>query len=488
MPTLNEKLELGAALFTQPRDLGERRVYGTATAASSGGNVSVDVGGETVTIPTVGAVTQGDEVVIQVQNGHPVAIGSRGWGDNVRDAITDMQDTLSYVWLDEYGQLRITPEPQWEDPTTGVMINANGVNVVGYTYASHTGDNGFSVVMGNSPVIQMLGYAQQPDFQHNILRSTDVLMLDADDGGADPSVLYDDRTRLSIVEQTAANTYYGGDVLMLDVDGNRVFSVSDTGDVSATSVSTSGLFIGGDRIASKASAGTLGAVKVGDGLSIDSGGTLSWDGMTILSYGHSTWQDFIDAYNANRVVYCRASSNSNPGTGAQTRMAFMAYVNADPPTNVEFQYYRSVSSHSATQQGDQVYIYKLTNTGTWSVTVREASVQVVADTGLTRAYASNKLTIGLDDTGWTNVATGIRARVVGKMMTVVAIGYTTDTTSGWATVGTLPASVTGGAVRFLACKYSDGTTRRGEIDGNTLKLHQPGTAIGLEFTVTVPVG
>ena len=40
-------------------------------------------------------------------------------------------------------------------------------------------------------------------------------------------------------------------------------------------------------------------------------------------------------------------------------MAFMAYVNSNPPTEVEFQYYRSVSSYSATQQGDQVYIYKL---------------------------------------------------------------------------------------------------------------------------------
>jgi hypothetical protein len=58
--------------------------------------------------------------------------------------------------------------------------------------------------------------------------------------------------------------------------------------------------------------------------------------MTILSYGNSTWQDFINAYNNNSIVYCKASSNSNPASGAQTRMAFMAYVNANPPTNVEF--------------------------------------------------------------------------------------------------------------------------------------------------------
>ena len=45
--------------------------------------------------------------------------------------------------------------------------------------------------------------------------------------------------------------------------------------------------------------------------------------MVILKYGTSTWDDFINAYNQNAIVYCRASSQSNPATGAQTRMAFM---------------------------------------------------------------------------------------------------------------------------------------------------------------------
>lgn len=117
-------------------------------------------------------------------------------------------------------------------------------------------------------------------------------------------------------------------------------------------------------------------------------------GMTILSYGSSTWQDFIDAYNANKVVYCRASSNSNPASGSQTRLAFMAYVNnATTPTNVEFQYYRSVSSHTASQQGDQVYVYKLDKTAGWSVTTREASVKVVAGTGLGGTYSNGTMTL-----------------------------------------------------------------------------------------------
>lgn len=120
-------------------------------------------------------------------------------------------------------------------------------------------------------------------------------------------------------------------------------------------------------------------------------------GMTILAYGKSTWADFIAAYSANKVVYCRASSNSNPASGAQTRMAFMAYVNNETnPTNVEFQYYRSVSSHSATQQGDQVYVYKLDKTAGWTVTVRECYTRIVAGTGLKTSYSNGVLTVSLD--------------------------------------------------------------------------------------------
>lgn len=120
--------------------------------------------------------------------------------------------------------------------------------------------------------------------------------------------------------------------------------------------------------------------------------------MTILSYGKSTWDDFIAAYNSNTIVYCRASSNSNPASGNQTRMAFMAYVNSNPPTEVQFQYYRSVSSHSATQQGDQVYIYKLNKTNGWSVTTREAMSKIAAGTGLSSSYSNGTITLSATNT------------------------------------------------------------------------------------------
>lgn len=112
-------------------------------------------------------------------------------------------------------------------------------------------------------------------------------------------------------------------------------------------------------------------------------------GMTILSYGISTWNDFLTAYQANKVVYCRASSATNPASGSQTRLAFMAYVNnATSPTEVEFQYYRSVSSHTDSQQGDQVYVYKLTSGNAWTVTVREAYTKINVSGGISKTYTS----------------------------------------------------------------------------------------------------
>ena len=114
--------------------------------------------------------------------------------------------------------------------------------------------------------------------------------------------------------------------------------------------------------------------------------------MVILRYGISTWQEFINAYKNNVIVYCRASSNANPASGSQTRLGFMAYVNdATSPTNVEFQYYRSMNPTNKTinQMSDQVYVYKLTSSGTWSVEVREASLKSVvfdASSGLTGTF------------------------------------------------------------------------------------------------------
>lgn len=160
------------------------------------------------------------------------------------------------------------------------------------------------------------------------------------------------------------------------VDSNNVGNIATEGTYNATT----------NKIATTSDIPT----KVSD-LTNDSGFI---DGLEILSYGNSTWNDFITAYQKNKVVYCRASSNSNPASGSQTRLAFMAYVNnATSPTEVEFQYYRSVSSHSDSQQGDQVYVYKLTSAGSWTVTTRNAFSKVVAGTGLSSSYSNGAITL-----------------------------------------------------------------------------------------------
>ena len=112
-------------------------------------------------------------------------------------------------------------------------------------------------------------------------------------------------------------------------------------------------------------------------------------GMYIAAYGKSTYNEILAAYQANKVVYCRASSNSNPASGNQLRMAFLAYVNNEAtPTEFEFQYYRSLSSHTYNDQCDQVYVYKLNKTSGWSVTIRQAVAKIIPSTGLAYTFAA----------------------------------------------------------------------------------------------------
>ncbi len=116
-----------------------------------------------------------------------------------------------------------------------------------------------------------------------------------------------------------------------------------------------------------------------------------------MSYGESNaWAKFIDAYRGHKIVYCRASSNSNPAAGTQGRKAFMAYINnAENPTEVEFQYVRSVSSKTASQPVDQVYVYKLTsaNGGTWTVQTRDMGPRLAQGTNTTVSYSNGTYTI-----------------------------------------------------------------------------------------------
>ena len=150
-----------------------------------------------------------------------------------------------------------------------------------------------------------------------------------------------------------------------------------------------------------------------------------------MSYGESNaWAKFIAAYNAGSIVYCRASSNANPGTGSQTRKAFMAYVNnATNPTNVEFQYVRSQSSKTDSQQTDQVFVYTLTNTsgGTWSVASRNMAPKINVDGPITKTFT-----------------TGANATI-----TIGASAMTGATSGAAGTAGVVPAPAAGDDTKYL---------------------------------------
>lgn len=105
-------------------------------------------------------------------------------------------------------------------------------------------------------------------------------------------------------------------------------------------------------------------------------------GLVMLTYDSSTWQDFQNAYNSNKIVYCKVGG----------RMAFLAYVEA---SKVEFQYYRSLSSPTISSQPDEVYVYSLTSAGVWSTTTRKASSTIAVGTGLSRSYTASSRTMTL---------------------------------------------------------------------------------------------
>lgn len=146
-------------------------------------------------------------------------------------------------------------------------------------------------------------------------------------------------------------------------------------------------------------------LTAGRRITIDSSNEISADGLVTLSYGNSTWNDFLTAYNNSEVVYCRASSNQDPSQGTQTRLAFMAYVNNETnPTEVEFQYLRSVSTKSASNQSDQVFVYKLTNAngGTWTTMTRPVMLKIEAGTNMSSSYSNNTLTLSSTDTTYSD--------------------------------------------------------------------------------------
>lgn len=149
-----------------------------------------------------------------------------------------------------------------------------------------------------------------------------------------------------------------------------------------------------EALGQKADLSDIPVYTSGKRITVKNDKSIDFDGLVILSYGNSTWQDFLAAYNDNAIVYCKASSETNPALGSQGRLAFMAFItNPTNPTAVEFQYFRSVTKKDATQQCDQIYVYKLTSANKWTVEVRNVATKIVAGTGLSSTYDNGELTL-----------------------------------------------------------------------------------------------
>lgn len=225
-------------------------------------------------------------------------------------------------------------------------------------------------------------------------------------------VVYDDTTLMDISDTTAEQSdvmegkyFYNksGEKVLgtalagitdVEVDGNSVVTggvaevdltgKSDVGHTHTTFTGTDGTAAGISGFVPAPA--TTDATKF---LNADGNWENAMTTMVIARYGVSTYAEVLDAYKKGWIIYTRASSNSNPATGNQLRLGFLAYVNdMTTPTEFEFQYYRSVSSHTDSQQGDQVYIYKLNKNSGWSVTVREAYTKIIPSTGLTHAFVT----------------------------------------------------------------------------------------------------
>lgn len=132
-------------------------------------------------------------------------------------------------------------------------------------------------------------------------------------------------------------------------------------------------------------------------LTVDSQGIPGWavvpsgsTGLFEAVYGQTSYSDVTQAISDKKIVYCRISA-----TGA-SRMAFLAYIGT---SNVEFQYYRSLNSHSASNMTDEVYVYKVDSSG-WTTTTRKTGVKVVAGTHMSQSYSNDTLTL---DCTWPTV-------------------------------------------------------------------------------------
>lgn len=124
--SLNSKIGLAKDLFGTSSEPAQSvsRVYGTATADSSGGTVYVQIeDGDIIEAGTIGSISAGQTVTIHVQGGEPQVIAAEGWGDSIQSSVDEAVEvanaTGQHFWEDDNGAhvTEVTRE-DWEDTTS----------------------------------------------------------------------------------------------------------------------------------------------------------------------------------------------------------------------------------------------------------------------------------------------------------------------------------------------------------------------------------
>lgn len=174
------------------------------------------------------------------------------------------------------------------------------------------------------------------------------------------------------------------------IDGNDIYAkraeCDAAGNTLSTTYATKTELPGSSQLVPSATSSD--ADKV---LTVDSLGVPGWavvpsqpTGLFEAEYGTTSFADIAQAITDKRIVYCRVDQGSG-----RARMAFLAYK-----SNIaaEFQYYRSISAHTASTQTDEVYVYKVNANG-WTTTTRKTGVNVTAGTHMSQSYSNDTLTL-----------------------------------------------------------------------------------------------
>lgn len=311
MASLDQKMQLASEFFSREPAQYETRVYATATASSTDGTVTVDIGGEEVSIPAVGAIAQGQEAVVQVYNGHPFAIGAKGWGDEIQ---ADVDEVTSHVWIDSNGNLRVTREPEDQNPTDGVTITNQAVDVASTDYTSELSDNGLTILKNDSigQVMRMTSTFDGVNSLPSVMARRGLILIATDRTSLDNiGAAYD---AIVIQPSPPSTGAYKDVVASIESLGLPVFQAK-----------TDCIQFGGvqyDDVYPVATTSRLGPVKVGGGLAVTSAGVLSstageWRAVSVtnrLPSGFDSVTNYIYANDTARLLYISLHAENSGGT------------------------------------------------------------------------------------------------------------------------------------------------------------------------------